>query len=397
MHLTFDLGISRVLLILKISIYKSFIFERVVATRKLIVMNTEVIFNNGDEFFNQLKKSISEAKQFIHLETYIFDQDPSGHEILSLLAAAAERGARVQLLLDGVGSASWTFADAQSWRERGIELKFFHALPWQRHPSVIWKLLTIKKLLIGCFKLNRRNHRKICLVDDDTVLISSMNISDRHLPSRVGSQAWRDISVFIQGLDTEHYRLAARDAWNFSQHHHGKRWQKMSQQKKIEYDNLLTQIKSAKEKIWITNPYFVPDFRLTQSLCSAARAGIDVKILLPSQSDIFGLKFAMESYYNSLLTFGVKIFEYEATTLHAKILIIDKWVSIGSFNLDYRSIFYNLETSAILKFEANIEAMQSQFVTDIKTSKKIKINFWKSRSWIHRQLEDFFLLFRGWL
>lgn len=360
-------------------------------------MIKETVFNNGDDFFNQLKKSITEARRSIHLETYIFDQDVSGNIILNLLATAANRGVRVQLLLDGVGCAAWTFSDARVWREKGIELKFFHALPWQRHPSAIWRLLTIKKILIGCFKLNRRNHRKICLIDDDVVLIGSMNLSDRHLPSVVGKLAWRDVAVCIEGADIEKYALAAREAWNFSQHHYGRRWRKMSQQKKTDYSNLLLQLKSARKKICITNPYFVPDFRLTRALCRAAWSGIEVKILLPSCSDIVGLKFAMESYYNALLTFGVEIYEYNATILHAKILIVDDWVSVGSFNLDYRSIFYNLETNAILLQHDNVVTMQTQFVKDIASSVKIELKSWKNRSWVHRSLEKFFLLFQGWL
>ena len=357
----------------------------------------ETIYINGDDFFNSLKKSIIEAKSFIHLETYIFEQDQTGKVILVLLAEAVKRGVRVQLLLDGVGCVSWTFADASAWREKGIELKFFHALPWQKNPSAIWKLLTLKKIIIGFFKLNRRNHRKICLIDDDQVFVSSMNISDRHLPSICGHLAWRDVAVKIQGSSSENYFLEACDAWNFSQQHHGLRWRKISRQKKQDFDLLLEQIKLAKNKIWITNPYFVPDLRLTRAICNSAKNGVDVKILLPSRTDIVGLKFATESFYHALLAFKVEIYEYNSTMLHAKILIVDDWVSLGSFNLDFRSIFYNLETTAVLNKVENIEIMKQQFVSDIKISNKIELNSWKERSWMHRSLEKFFLLFQGWL
>ncbi len=357
----------------------------------------ETIYTNGDDFFNSLKKSIAEAKKFIHLESYIFEQDQIGKTILSLLAQAVQRGVRVQLLLDGIGSVSWTFADASVWREKGIELKFFHALPWQKNLSIIWKLLTLKKIIIGFFKLNRRNHRKICLIDNDLVFVCSMNISDRHLPSVFGPLAWRDVAVKIQGSNTENYFSEAREAWNFSQHHHGYRWRKISRQKKQDFELLLQKIKLAREKIWITNPYFVPDLRFVKAIGESANSGVDVKILLPDHSDIFGFKYATESFYHALLAYDVEIYEYSAAMLHAKIMIVDDWVSVGSFNLDFRSIFYNLEATAVLTRFENIEMMKQQFLKDIQISTKIELNSWKKRSWFRQRLENFFLLFQGWL
>ena len=353
----------------------------------------ETVYIDGDDFFNSLKNSLINAKSSIHLETYIFEQDQTGLTILNLLADAVRRGVRVQLLLDGLGSATWTFADASVWRQKGIELKFFHALPWQKHPSSIWRLLTLKKITIGFFKLNRRNHRKICLIDGSLVFVSSMNISDRHLPSIRGDLAWRDVGVKIKNASNKNYFVDAQDTWNFSQQHHGHHWRKISKQKKQEYKFLLKSISHAKNRIWITNPYFVPDFRLTRAICRSAKNGVDVKILLPNRSDIFGLKFATESFYHALLAFKVEIYEFGPTMLHAKILIVDDWVSVGSFNLDFRSIFYNLETSAILSEFSNIEIIEKQFAEDIKTSTKIELHSWKERSWMHRGLEKFFLLF----
>ena len=360
-------------------------------------MYEEITFTNGDDYFQAVKDAISSAKNFIHIESYIFDQDSLGLDILELLVKAKERGVRVQLLLDGVGSSAWSFADAQRWRGLGVELKFFHALPWQRRPSTVWKLLTLKRIALGFFKLNRRNHRKICIIDNNTIFVSSMNISERHLPSVRGNQALKDVSVMIRGGNLESFLTMARDAWNFSQEHYGYRWRKISRQKKAEHSELIRNIRQAKSKIWITNPYFIPDLHLTRQLCAAAWRGVDVKILLPGFSDVIGAKFAMESYYNALLTFGIKVYEYKPTLLHAKVLIIDNWVSMGSYNLDYRSIFYNLETNATLVLQSNIEKAQDQFIMDIQSSRKIELAEWTQRSWMHRLLEKFFLSFQGWL
>lgn len=354
----------------------------------------ETIYSNGDSFIDDLVHSISRAQNKIHLETYIFDQDPVGERVLEALARASERGVVVRLLIDGIGSAGWTFADAEAWRKRGIDLKFYHALPWQNSAAHVWRSLTIKKIIIGFSKLNQRNHRKICIIDDEITFISSMNISARHVPSQSGPEAWRDTSVRLLGHDNRPHLLDSHRAWSISQHHHEPSWKHIRQQKRNNYAELLRQIRNSQNRIWITNPYFLPDFKLTRTLCAASKRGIDVKILLPFRSDIPGFKFAMQALYSLLLGFGVSIYEYRPCILHAKIMIIDDWVSVGSYNLDYRSIFNNLEVSAVLEKPANIRLIQNQFEHDLKNSHLISLDAWKRRSRLDKYLENFFLFFK---
>lgn len=356
----------------------------------------EVIYNNGDDFFTELLACISNAQSTIQFETYIFDQDYLGNRILQALAIAVQRGVRVQLLLDGVGSSSWSFADAVRWRSQGIELKFFHALPWQRRRLRIFQLLSFKKLTLGLFKLKHRNHRKTCIIDNAVTFIGSMNVSVRHLPSVFGAQAWRDTAAkIIFDEAAQRYSHSFEQAWNFSQAHYGQRWLRISQQKKWSHQKIIRHVRNSQQRVWITNPYFIPDFKLTRTLCSVARRGVDVKLLLPSRSDVFGVKFAMEGLYTLLLAFGIEIYEYAPSILHAKILIIDEWVSMGSSNLDPRSIFYNLEIDATLHNPSSVLQLQNQFVQDLQMSKRIRFADWNKRSWLSRSLEKFFLFFRG--
>lgn len=360
-----------------------------------VMMSDEIIFNNGDDYFNELLSAIRNAKKSIQFETYIFDQDAIGFKILDELANAAKRGVHIQLLLDGVGSSSWTFNDAMKWRTKGIELKFFHALPWQRNRSLFLHSLSFKKMTLGFFKLKHRNHRKTCIIDEQITFIGSMNVSVRHLPSIFGNQAWRDTAAKIIGKDVQRYTNSFCEAWNFSQHHYGQRWFKVSQQKKKAHKKLIQGIRSAKKRVWITNPYFIPDFKLIRSLCSVARRGVDVKILLPHRVDIIGIKFAMEGFYTLLLAFRIEIYEYAPAMLHAKILIIDEWVSMGSSNLDPRSLVYNLEIDAILTHPDSVATIENQFVQDLQQSQRIQFTNWNKRSLFNRWLEKFFLYFRG--
>lgn len=355
----------------------------------------EKIYNNGDDFFQDVLTGIFEAQKLVQFETYIFDEDYIGNKILEALAAAVQRGVRVQLLLDGVGSSSWTLNDAAKWRARGIELKFFHALPWQRRRTLLFHLFSVKRITLGIFKLKHRNHRKTCIIDERIVFVGSMNVSIRHLPSVMGTLAWRDTAAKLTDSDMQLYTSAFCEAWNFSQHHYGKRWFRVSQHKKRAHRKLIHGIWSAQKRVWITNPYFIPDFKLIRSLCSVSRRGVDVKILLPSRSDVLGIKFAMEGFYTLLLSFGIEIYEYAPSMLHAKILIFDDWVSMGSSNLDPRSIFYNLEIDAILKEPESIRSIENQFVLDLQISKRIQFSEWQNRSLFNRWLERFFLFFRG--
>ncbi|MFZ3229322.1 MAG: phosphatidylserine/phosphatidylglycerophosphate/cardiolipin synthase family protein [Pseudobdellovibrio sp.] len=359
------------------------------------MLTEEKIFAKADDFFAKMQDSIVNAKRSIYLETYIFEQDGLGKKILSHLVDAAKRKVRVQVLIDGVGSSDWTFSDAEVFRKQAIQFNFFHPLIWQRQPYKIWQSFTFQRIARGFSKINHRNHRKICIVDNKELFICSMNISDRHLESVKQEKAWKDIGVCIQGKGVERFLSSSQETWSYANHFFGQRWLRMRRQKNKAHKDILNLIRNAKETVWITNPYFVPDFKLTKALFRAASTGIDVKILVPQKSDILGLKFAMQGFYSALLKRGCKIFEYTPSILHAKILIIDNWVSVGSTNLDYRSLFYNLEADISLTDPQNIQLMKKQFIDDLAVSKQILLKEWNNRPLYQRLLQKFFLIFRG--
>ncbi len=354
----------------------------------------EVIFHDGETYFLQLKQAISDAKKSIFLEVYIFDLDQVGNIILELLASAAARGLDVKLLIDGVGAPQWTYYSAEVWRKRGVAIKFFHALPWQKHPYKVWQTMGLQKIILGYFKLRHRNHRKVCIIDNDIMFIGSHNITQVHLHGTGGIVGWRDTSALLRGPEIKRYVEAFLDTWQFAQKFYGQRWEAVRRRKKESHQMIVQKIKSAKSRVWVTNPYFVPDFKLLKAICTTARTGVSVKILLPKHIDIFGLKFAVEALYTLLLSFKVEIYEYLPSMMHAKILIIDDWVCIGSSNLDFRSIYNNLEGNAIITMPHSVAAVEEQFKLDLVNSKKVDLQQWKKRSWLMRKLERFFLFFR---
>jgi cardiolipin synthase len=369
----------------------------------------EIVFNTGDAFFENLIQSIALAKTSIHLETYIFDLDVLGLQILNLLSEAGERGVQVRLMLDGVGASNWNLATADHWRRKKVNVRFFHPLAWQKSFKRFWQSLTFRKIALGFSKVNHRNHRKICIIDHQIAFVGSMNISARHLNRVSGTHTWRDTAVRIQGDGVDLLVDACNEAWDFSKNYYRRRrirrtvekiFQKIrincsEAQREVYYQNLVKHLEGTTQRIWITNAYFVPDHAIVTALEVAAERGIDVRLLFPYKSDFFGVKLAMESFYTPLMQAGVQIYEYTPAMLHAKVMILDNWVTVGSSNLDHRSLFQDLEADVILTKAENITLLGEQFLKDLTVSKQVQLVWWKNRSLLHRLLEKLFMRFRA--
>jgi cardiolipin synthase len=271
--------------------------------------------------------------------------------------------------------------------------------------------LTLRRILLGFSKLNQRNHRKVYLIDQKIAYTGSANITSEHLRSVHGAKAWRDTGVRLQGEGVDELHQAFLEAWNYhvdyyGRHHPFKKFARFLQvvrvnwnkeYRKLYYETLMEQIQRAKTQIWITNPYFVPDRKLMKALEQAALARVDVQIIFPFHSDFIGVKLAMEGLYGNLLKAGVRIFEYLPSMLHAKVLILDKWVTVGSSNLNHRSLFNDLEADAVICRPENIEALRQQFLMDRKQCRAIEWETWKRRPVWKKVLEKFFLVFRTFL
>lgn len=372
----------------------------------------EKVYISGDEFFARFKQAIADAKNSIEIETYIFDLDPLGEDLLQLLAQAASRGVQVRVLLDGIGASEWSQGDAQKWALQGVEIRFFHPLPWQKHHRRFWRWPNFRWIVFGFRKLNHRDHRKLYIIDDDTAFVGSMNISARHLESLSFAQTWRDTSVCVKGVAIEALSEAFEFSWNSSEFYKIRRHRvrKFFSQlypkvllkdtdfrRKIYYQSLVSRVCGASRRLWITNPYFVPNQELLQCIYQASSSGADVRLLFPRNSDFFGVKYAMESYYTGLLESGARIFEYLPSMIHAKILMVDDWVSIGSSNLDHRSLFQDLEVDIVLSREENRKLVYAHFAQDLQASQELTLTVWEKRPWNRLLLEKFFHRFRAFL
>lgn len=374
----------------------------------MLTWKEEILFSEGDEFFSSLLSLIQSAKKTIKIETYIFEQDHLGNRLLSHLQEAANRGVEIKLLLDGAGCSEWDYEDAERFRMKNLEIQFFHPLPWQRKNSRLWTYLNITKVIRGFSLLNHRNHRKVFLIDDEIAFVGSMNITAKHLLSISQNKTWRDTGVLIKGEKIKVLHESFQEAWSFYDNYILRYLRKKKptsglpllflnrtiRQRRSTYRGLLQRLIHSKTKIYITNPYFIPTTKIRKNLSNAVKRGVSVIAIFPNKSDFFGVKYAMQGTYSSLIKSGIQIFEYQPSMIHAKILITDNHVLIGSSNMNSRSLFLDLEVDVEITHQENIQKINDDFLKDLKSSKQILIDDWNQRSFFDKTMEKIFFWFR---
>jgi cardiolipin synthase len=367
---------------------------------------TENIFIDGGAYFESLINDIQQAQYTISLETYIFQNDSIGKKIIEALVSAAKRGVAVRVMVDGAGTPWWNSQFARTLEKAGASTKVFHPFPWQlwnwRRSRI--KTSFFKNWIYLLFKINSRDHRKVCLIDGHIAYVGSMNVSKCHLSRAMGGDNWRDTSLRITGIDlSDLYRAfdlawdhqpiteRVREAFRQVRRNPTIRSNHTRHRRRILYKNLLRKMSICRRHIWITNAYFVPDNFLLRRLQEAARAGVDVRILLPRKSDVAIMPWASTAFYFNLLKAGVRIFEYLPGILHAKVLLLDDWALIGSSNLNHRSLLHDLEVDMLLSNLASIQTLEQQFLRDLENSREISLERWhimrpRYQRWLGRMI-----------
>src|SRR3990167_910773 len=361
----------------------------------------EQVFFDGKTHFTYLLQDIAHAQKSIDLETYAFHNDHLGQQVAQALVDAAKRGVRVRVMVDGAGSPLWSTNFANQLEIAGAITKVFHPFPWQlwNWSRSVVKLPLLLKWTYLILKINFRNHRKVCLIDKTIAYIGSLNICKHHLAKSEGGDGWRDTSVRLSGTDFDDLQQAFESAWDhrtikerirkiFQQVHQDipVRLNYTRHRRRILYKNLLRKIAQCKQRIWITNAYFVPDNFLLKKLKEAARSGVDVRILLPRKSDVIVMPWASSTFYYSLLQAGVRIFEYLPSMLHAKSLILDHWMLIGSSNLNYRSLLHDLEVDINIATDSAKQTLVQQFLDDLQHARELSLHSWKKMRPLHQRM-----------
>jgi cardiolipin synthase len=349
------------------------------------------LFTEGDVLYAAMLTSIRRARHAIRMESYIFASDEIGWEFAEALAERAEAGIDVRLHLDAAGAwRSSSLALQRHLLDRGVRVRWFHRWSW-RQP----------------LRYNRRNHRKLLVVDEHTAYVGGFNIHRESSRRFYGASRWRDSHAEISGsLVSDAVQLfdaiwRGHRRWMPAQHS-GRATRLVSNhtrtcrhQIRCLYSEAFA---SARERIYLTTPYFVPDQLTQQRLMQAARRGIDVRLLVPSKSDVPVTRWAAHAFYGALIAAGVRIYEYLPRMLHAKTVVIDgRYATLGTANLDYRSFFLNYELLLAMAGARECALLEQHFFDDLSESRPIVAGAWARRRWAEKLLEGVGWALRRWL
>jgi cardiolipin synthase len=308
-------------------------------------------------------KEIEEAKSTIDICTYVFEFDSMTRSLLDALTMKAKQGVRVRLLLDLVGSFAANFNQKgfKKLKEAGGEVAFFTPLlkrPFQNY-------------------INLRNHRKIYLFDQATLLSGGMNLSNEYMGEADGTVRWEDLMYCLKGPSVGHFYYVFYNDWVYATkeeevinikeikvHEGDSRIQVVPSGPDIPtdalYEVLLNAIYNAKERIWIVTPYFVPDENMIQALIIAHHKGVDIKLITPKDSDHLLADLGRSPYMRELAEIGADVVLYEGAMLHAKAILFDNVGGmVGSVNLDNRSLFLNYEVVTFVYSAQFIESIET--------------------------------------
>ncbi len=372
----------------------------------------ELVVTDGDAYFSALIDDIDQARSTIDLEAYIVGNDAIGQRVIGALMRARSRGVAVRLLVDGVGASHWISAIGR--RFRGCPWRVYHPMPWTILGSYVPSIYALQSRLSGYGFINRRNHRKVCVIDSTIGWVGSFNLEARHSRLHYGAEAWRDTAARVMGSPVNHLTAAFdhtwRQSWRYGDRHlfpalslRGRspwvaidapvRLNGLRSLRRRLWRDLLLRISRARTRVWITVPYFVPTSDLLRALELAARQA-DVRLLLPLVNDVPFMPWIAGLYVERLQRAGIRIWVYPHM-VHAKTEIIDELGLVGSSNLNSRSLVHDLEADVWLSQPTSLATLTSSFLADCATAQLVapgaRLSWWK------RWLGSTILLMRRWL
>ena len=363
--------------------------------------NRVELLRDGKEAYPAMLDAIAGASEQVLLEMYWFDSDDAGRRFTKALVAAAQRGVETVLLYDAIGSIGVDGAMFDELRHAGVKVAEFGPIaPWRRRFRLGW--------------LTRRDHRKVLVVDGEVGFTGGINVAKAWLPLEEGGGGWRDDMVRVHGPVVRQLVTGLLAAWRRAggepiertrPHHsgtpeHGGQRAHVVAEGFLKHRHLITraylaQLYHAKKTAWITNAYFVPDRSVMRALTRAAERVVDVRVLLPAETDVEIVRHASRATWSRLLRHGVRIYEYEGRILHAKSAVIDgRWSTVGTFNLDYLSLRWLLEVNLCVLDEEFGSTMQRSFLRDLEQSREVDARAHRFRPLGDRLLELILYRFR---
>lgn len=314
---------------------------------------------NGSATFEAIFTAIAAAEHYVLIQFFIIRDDPLGRQLQAALLERAAAGVSVYLLYDGVGCHDLPASYADALRAGGVQVHPFATRRWRNR-----------------FQLNFRNHRKIVVVDGAHGFVGGLNVGEEYLGKKPPLSPWRDTHMELQGPAVAELQLAFDENW------HWITGDQITLRSPPAADGQATTliaatgpadeqetcslyfvqlVNSARQRVWLTTPYLVPDSALVSALRLAVFRGVDVRILIPSRPDHRTVFLASTLYAHEAVRSGIRVFRYQPGFTHQKVILIDDdTAGIGSMNLDNRSLRLNFEVSALnidVTFAREVETM----------------------------------------
>lgn len=350
--------------------------------------NEVTIYTDGRQKFDALLNDIQQAKDYIHIQYYIFRNDNLGKSILTALEQKLTEGVEVKMLYDDMGSRTLSLKDFKSFRKNGGHVEAFF-------PS---------KLPLINLRMNNRNHRKIVIIDGHIGYVGGFNVGDEYLGLKKKFGYWRDTHLRIVGDAVNALQLRFMLDWNSQSTRDNLQYEDRyfpdvdsggtigvqiassgpdEEWEQIKY-GYLKMIASAKESIYIQSPYFIPDQSFLDAVKIAALGGVNVNIMIPNKPDHPFVYWATYNNVASLLEAGVNIYHYDNGFLHSKCIVIDDEIaSVGTANMDHRSFTLNFEINAFIYDIQVAHQLRAAFENDLHVSYRLTQELYDQRSlWI---------------
>lgn len=334
--------------------------------------NDAELLIDGNNTFSEIFRAIKSAENYVLVQFYIVKDDNLGNELKKRLIEKAQDGLDIYFMYDEIGSYKLSELYLNDLKNNGVHTKCFKTTRG-------WK---------NRFRLNFRNHRKIVVVDGKTAFVGGHNVGDEYIGKSKRFKHWRDTHVKIEGPAVRAAQLSFVEDWYWITHDLLKLdWNvwKSDKNKHIlilpsgpsdKYETcglfFMNTIFSAKKRIWIVSPYFVPDSAIISALQLAALRGVDVRIMLPEKSDHISIHLSSYSYINELSHSNIKFFRYKEGFLHQKVLLADDEISIiGTANFDNRSFRINFEITSIIIDKNFAQKTKDMLINDFSKCRQI--------------------------
>ncbi|MGH8249154.1 MAG: phospholipase D-like domain-containing protein [Steroidobacteraceae bacterium] len=358
--------------------------------------NSVEVLENG-AFFDVMIEEIAAARRSVHFESFLWKEGVLGQRVADALSARARAGVAVRVLLDATGSRRMGKSAERQLKDAGCQLEKFHK----------WHIRNIGVM-------NERDHRKLVVLDGRVALVGGHCIVDSWLGDAEDEQHFADVSVRLRGPIVHSVQAAFSENWvgqtgelfmgenvfpalgrqgDITVHAAYVKPEGSAPAVKILHHAAIC---CAKRKIWIQNPYFIPEPDAIDAFGKAVARGVDVRVLMPSTSgsDNPIVQHAGHRNFEKLLRCGVRLFEYPGTLLHQKVMTIDgEWCTVGSSNFDDRSFETNDEITLGFKDAATAKRLDSIFEKYAPHSREIELEVWSKRNWGHQMIDHVFYLF----